>query len=228
FVDERNSLLEVVGPELQAIYNERKIEVEIVDFHYGADEKDSAECPSSLKDIFCEIQICHDVSKGCFFIGLLSDSNLNTDKILPVRIKAQLFHELIENIKLIHDIGKLQEHEKFEEFDDIDSDVDLVKQWYIKEDTLYILKDYSNVSYEEWHRTKSNLIRALKNIIGMNCWILQKIEDLNKSDKLTSSSDNFSSFNCKFSNLLKNKCTFLKDIKMLLRSTMEVLCLNTL
>lgn len=86
----------------------------------------------------------------------------------------------------------------------------------------------SNVSYEEWHRTKSNLIRALKNIIGMNCWILQKIEDLNKSDKLTSSSDNFSSFNCKFSNLLKNKCTFLKDIKMLLRSTMEVLCLNTL
>ncbi|XP_026477614.1 uncharacterized protein LOC113383572 [Ctenocephalides felis] len=113
--------------------------------------------------------------------GLLSDSNLNTDKILPVRIKAQLFHELIENIKLIHDIGKLQEHEKFEEFDDIDSDVDLVKQ--------------CNVSYEEWHRTKSNLIRALKNTIGMNCWILQKIEDLNKSDKLTSSSDNFSSFN---------------------------------
>lgn len=67
FENERRLLLEFVGPELQIVYDEHQIEIEIVDMHFGNDEY-SVYDPRLLEDHLSEIRTCHKLSRGCFFI----------------------------------------------------------------------------------------------------------------------------------------------------------------
>ena len=64
-------LLEVIGPELQSVYDDRQIEVEIVDMHFGTgpDSQSATDLdPYVLDDHLCEIEACHRASKSIFFI----------------------------------------------------------------------------------------------------------------------------------------------------------------
>lgn len=84
-------LLEVVGPELQTLYDDRTIEIEFVDMHFGTGPNGSlAELnPKLLEDHLTEIEICKRDSKNVFFIALLGQSlgNLN----IPLQIDTDVF-----------------------------------------------------------------------------------------------------------------------------------------
>lgn len=63
-------LLEVVGPELQTLYDDRQIELEIVDVHFGTGPNESAVDvdPRLLADHLSEVSSCKRESKSVFFI----------------------------------------------------------------------------------------------------------------------------------------------------------------
>lgn len=64
-------LLELVGPELQSLYDDRQIEIEIVDMHFGTGSLDITEAekdPYILQDYIHEIETCAQNSKSVFFM----------------------------------------------------------------------------------------------------------------------------------------------------------------
>lgn len=64
-------LLELVGPELQSLYDDRQIEIEIVDMHFGTGSLDITEVekdPYILRDYLHEIELCAQNSKSVFFM----------------------------------------------------------------------------------------------------------------------------------------------------------------
>ncbi|XP_034650904.1 uncharacterized protein LOC117890259 isoform X2 [Drosophila subobscura] len=76
FNQERRMLLELVGPELQSLYDDRQIELEFVDMHFGTGalgvnqlERD----PYLLEDYLHEIDTCHAHTKSVFFLALIGD-----------------------------------------------------------------------------------------------------------------------------------------------------------
>ncbi|KOB67002.1 Uncharacterized protein OBRU01_20742 [Operophtera brumata] len=58
FREERRHILELVGPELQSTYDDRHIEIEFVDMHYGTDGGDETN-PSLLRYHLEEIRCCN-------------------------------------------------------------------------------------------------------------------------------------------------------------------------
>lgn len=71
-------LLEVLGPELQTLYDDRQIELEFVDLHFGTGPSESAVDvhPNRLADHLSEIACCKRESKSVFFI--VSNRQLNS------------------------------------------------------------------------------------------------------------------------------------------------------
>lgn len=63
-------LLEVVGPEIQSLYDDRQIEIEMVDMHFGTGPFATAVDlnPKTLQDHLSEISCCKRDSKNVFFI----------------------------------------------------------------------------------------------------------------------------------------------------------------
>lgn len=63
-------LLEVIGPEIQTLYDDRQIEIELVDVHFGTGPTESAVDvnPRLLADYLTEIACCKRESKSVFFI----------------------------------------------------------------------------------------------------------------------------------------------------------------
>uniref|UniRef100_A0A182LW03 Uncharacterized protein n=1 Tax=Anopheles culicifacies TaxID=139723 RepID=A0A182LW03_9DIPT len=71
FKEERRLLLEVIGPDLQTLYDDRQLEIEIVDIHFGtgSDGLTTVDLdPYVLEDHLEEIETCHGVSKSVFLI----------------------------------------------------------------------------------------------------------------------------------------------------------------
>ncbi|XP_062708711.1 protein qui-1 [Aedes albopictus] len=91
FKEERRLLLEVIGPDLQSVYDDRQIEVEIVDIHFGT----GSGCtvvdldPYVLDDHLYEIETCHRVSKSVFLIVLLGSRLGNF--LLPTKLDSEVF-----------------------------------------------------------------------------------------------------------------------------------------
>ncbi|XP_075167828.1 uncharacterized protein LOC142239988 [Haematobia irritans] len=72
FCQERRMLLELVGPELQSMCDDRQIEIEFVDMHFGTGSLDITQVekdPYILEDYLHEIQVCHQNSKSVFFLN---------------------------------------------------------------------------------------------------------------------------------------------------------------
>ncbi|XP_017773696.1 PREDICTED: NACHT domain- and WD repeat-containing protein 1 [Nicrophorus vespilloides] len=138
FVEERRLLLEFVGPELQIICDEYQIEVEIVDMHFGASERDGL-CPRTLEDHLSEIKKCHEVSRGCFFISLIGSSYGQCS--VPARIEDELFSELVK---------------------EDDAAADILRKWYIKDGDCYNIKDYGKLELPEWKVATDEIINALR------------------------------------------------------------------
>lgn len=84
-------LLEVVGPELQTLYDDRTIEIEIVDMHFGTGPNGAlAELnPKLLEDHLSEIEVCQRDSKSIFFIALLGQNLGNLS--IPAKIDSDVF-----------------------------------------------------------------------------------------------------------------------------------------
>ncbi|XP_053677511.1 protein qui-1 [Anopheles nili] len=92
FKEERRLLLEVIGPDLQSLYDDRQLEVEIVDIHFGtgSDELTAVDLdPYVVEDHLQEIETCHSVSKSVFLIVLLGSRLGNF--LLPTKLDPSVF-----------------------------------------------------------------------------------------------------------------------------------------
>uniref|UniRef100_A0A1B0CRU1 Uncharacterized protein n=1 Tax=Lutzomyia longipalpis TaxID=7200 RepID=A0A1B0CRU1_LUTLO len=91
FREERRVLLEVVGPEIQSFYDDRQIEMEFVDVHFGTGPGVESAVdidPYRLDDHLSEVMICRRDSKSVFFIALIGN-DLGTFN-LPTSIDADV------------------------------------------------------------------------------------------------------------------------------------------
>ncbi|KAL9915704.1 protein qui-1 isoform 2-T16 [Glossina fuscipes fuscipes] len=167
FCQERRMLLELVGPELQSLYDDRQIEIEIVDMHFGTGPLDISQVekdPYIMHDYLHEIELCHQNSKSVFFLALIGNSIGYMP--LPLHIDNDIY-ELITS-----DTTQLMTEEERQ----------IVDKWFSKRDMTdeitttttttttstvsehnenfrqshlqqqYVLKqDYRNMVVEKWH-----------------------------------------------------------------------------
>uniref|UniRef100_A0A182UMK7 WD_REPEATS_REGION domain-containing protein n=1 Tax=Anopheles merus TaxID=30066 RepID=A0A182UMK7_ANOME len=92
FKEERRLLLEIIGPDLQALYDDRQLEIEIVDIHFGTGSDGLTIVdldPYVLDDHLEEIETCHCVSKSVFLIVLLGSRLGNF--LLPTKLDSSIF-----------------------------------------------------------------------------------------------------------------------------------------
>ncbi|EFN73134.1 Uncharacterized WD repeat-containing protein alr3466 [Camponotus floridanus] len=100
FTEERKQLLEVVGPELQSIYDDMGIEVLLVDMQYGTG--DNPDINPRLAEFFLEeINASHRHSRGCFLL-LLTGTNYSVGWI-PTELKEATFQTLLAHCALLKD-----------------------------------------------------------------------------------------------------------------------------
>ncbi|XP_055611687.1 protein qui-1 isoform X2 [Uranotaenia lowii] len=160
FKEERRLLLEVIGPDLQSVYDDRQIEVEIVDVHFGTGSDCTAVDldPYVLADHLEEIETCHRVSKSVFLVILLGSRLGNF--LLPTKIDADVFEA----------IGKFSTAEQGE----------LLRSWYHQqhrinparvngetgEEGCYVLQTHFRTkAREEWLSESRQLRELLENKI---------------------------------------------------------------
>ncbi|EDW02743.1 uncharacterized protein LOC6560627 isoform X2 [Drosophila grimshawi] len=144
FNQERRMLLELVGPELQMLYDDRQIELEIVDMHFGTGVLDVTlleRDPYMLQDFLHEIDTCHAHSKSVFFLALIGDGIGRPP--LPTHIDEDIYAALLAERPTL-----------------TTNEVELVERWYDKaeHETQRVLKpDYRSLPSEEW-LTESRLL----------------------------------------------------------------------
>ncbi|XP_055702272.1 protein qui-1 [Phlebotomus papatasi] len=97
FKEERRVLLEVVGPEIQSFYDDRQIEMEFVDMHFGTGPGEAIVDvdPYRMDDHLSEVMICSRDSKSVFFLALIG--NDPGTFILPTSIDADVFECVKKN-----------------------------------------------------------------------------------------------------------------------------------
>ncbi|XP_045534151.1 protein qui-1 [Papilio machaon] len=96
FREERRHLLEMVGPELQATYDDRHIEIEFVDMHYGTDGKDETN-PALLRYHLDEIRCCNHTSKAGYFLCFIGGDASQYQPVLPFKIPVNTFEKLVKS-----------------------------------------------------------------------------------------------------------------------------------
>lgn len=107
FVEERKQLLEVVGPELQSIYDGMGIEVLLVDMQYGTARNPDAD--PRLAELFLdEINASHRHSRGCFLL-LLVGSDYSSGWV-PTVLKKETFQALIAHNDHLGEYYELNGH----------------------------------------------------------------------------------------------------------------------
>ncbi|XP_073845418.1 protein qui-1 isoform X1 [Musca autumnalis] len=103
FCQERRMLLELVGPELQSMYDDRQIEIEFVDMHFGTGSLDITQVekdPYILQDYLHEIETCHQNSKSVFFLALIGDSIGRMP--LPTHLEKEIYDSIATDGTLTH------------------------------------------------------------------------------------------------------------------------------
>ncbi|CAF4897935.1 unnamed protein product [Pieris macdunnoughi] len=96
FREERRQTLELVGPELQSTYDDRCIEVEFVDMHYGTDGGDETN-PALLRYHLDEIRCCNRNSKAGYFLCIIGGEAASYQPVLPFRIAKDIFEQLVKS-----------------------------------------------------------------------------------------------------------------------------------
>ncbi|KAL0840162.1 hypothetical protein ABMA28_015455 [Loxostege sticticalis] len=96
FREERRQILELVGPELQSTYDDRYIEFEFVDMHYGTDGGDETN-PKLLRYHLDEIRCCNHTSKAGYFLCLVGGDAASYLPVLPYTIPEAKFEELVKS-----------------------------------------------------------------------------------------------------------------------------------
>ena len=88
FIEERKQLLELVGPELQSIYDDMGIEVLLVDMHYATNVNPDRN-PFLAEHFFDEINAAYRHSRGCFLLLLIGDEY--STGWLPTRLTEETY-----------------------------------------------------------------------------------------------------------------------------------------
>ncbi|KAJ2938260.1 hypothetical protein O0L34_g17601 [Tuta absoluta] len=96
FREERRQILEMVGPELHATYEDRCIEIEFVDMHYGTDGGDETN-PTLLRYHLEEIRCCNRSSKAGYFLCLIGGDSSCYQPVLPFTIPKDTFEALVRS-----------------------------------------------------------------------------------------------------------------------------------
>ncbi|KFB46917.1 AGAP004827-PA-like protein [Anopheles sinensis] len=136
FKEERRQLLEVIGPDLQSLYDDRQIEVEIVDIHFGTgcDGLTAVDLdPYVLDDHLEEIETCHAVSKSVFLIVLLGSRLGNF--LLPAKLDPDVLTAISERSSATED--------------------ECLRKWYRRpvkdaEGCYWLATDYRTLARDEW------------------------------------------------------------------------------
>ncbi|XP_017765803.1 PREDICTED: NACHT domain- and WD repeat-containing protein 1 [Eufriesea mexicana] len=157
FVEERKQLLELVGPELQSIYDDMGIEVLLVDMQYATDENPDRN-PFLAEYFFDEIHAAYQHSRGCFFVLLIGDE-YNTGW-LPTKLTSGTYEIL-------------------------SSRCDSMNQYYEDNSNCYVLKagrleTVKNSWYSLESTIKESLKKAAESAISDQC-DNEEIRDILKS-----------------------------------------------
>ncbi|XP_015122932.1 NACHT domain- and WD repeat-containing protein 1 [Diachasma alloeum] len=136
FSEERKQLLELVGPELQSIYDDMGIEVLLVDMQYGTSENPDSD--PHLAELFLEeIKASHYYSRGCFFI-LLIGTEYSTGWV-PTKFDEAVFRTLVIHCTQLN-------------------------EYYAYENHCYILKATSEeTAQDDWQTTVGSRLKILLN-----------------------------------------------------------------
>ncbi|XP_046435930.1 protein qui-1 isoform X1 [Neodiprion fabricii] len=135
FVEERKQILEGVGPELQAIYDDMGIEVLLVDMQYGTD-KDPDVNPRLAELFLEEITASHRHSRGCFFLLLVGAAYKSG--WVPTKFTQETYKALLTHCNFL-------------------------EEYYTHDGDCYVLKASSEeTAHDDWHQHESNLRKALK------------------------------------------------------------------
>ncbi|XP_020814996.1 uncharacterized protein LOC110189304 isoform X1 [Drosophila serrata] len=151
FNQERRMLLELVGPELQTLYDDRQIELEFVDMHFGTGDLSVNQLerdPYMIHDYLHEIDICHAHTKSVFFMVLVGDGIGKL--LLPTHLDEDIFAAVLADPETSADQEAL-----------------LVK-WYEKDatDTQRQLKqDYRLLPANEWLRESQQMQKFLESTL---------------------------------------------------------------
>ncbi|XP_028026652.1 uncharacterized protein LOC114240334 [Bombyx mandarina] len=94
FREERRQILEMVGPELQSTYDDRYIEIDFVDMHYGTDGGDETN-PALLRYYLDEIRSCNHSSKAGYFVCLFGGDASLYHPVLPYKIPSDIFEQMV-------------------------------------------------------------------------------------------------------------------------------------
>ncbi|XP_012550806.2 protein qui-1 isoform X2 [Bombyx mori] len=94
FREERRQILEIVGPELQSTYDDRYIEIDFVDMHYGTDGGDETN-PALLRYYLDEIRSCNHSSKAGYFVCLFGGDASLYHPVLPYKIPSDIFEQMV-------------------------------------------------------------------------------------------------------------------------------------
>ncbi|XP_045482899.1 NACHT and WD repeat domain-containing protein 2 isoform X2 [Harmonia axyridis] len=134
FIEERRVLLEYVGPELQNYLEQHELEVELIDMHFRADEKEQYD-PFLFEDHLNEIRSCHKTSRGYFFMSLIGDRY--GPFLPPLTIDSDTFSSILSKAE--------QLGINTEEF----------SKWYQAENDVYSLVDFREC--EDWKFISINI-----------------------------------------------------------------------
>ncbi|RZF35450.1 hypothetical protein LSTR_LSTR014142 [Laodelphax striatellus] len=145
FQEERKILLEQVGPEIQDMFDNTGLEVELVDMHYGTGQDVHLD-PFQFDDHLHEIKRCHKVSRGCFYLCLIGEKT--TPSPLPASLPANQVTTLKERLG-----------------DEIDT---LYPPDENGSDAVRSLRRPGDISDEDWHKRMTTLIDQLKEL-GEEC-----------------------------------------------------------
>ncbi|XP_044765435.1 NACHT and WD repeat domain-containing protein 2 [Coccinella septempunctata] len=143
FVEERRVLLEYVGPELQNYLEQYEIEVELVDMHYRADEKEQYD-PFLFEDHLNEIRSCHKTSRGYFFMTLIGDRY--GPFLPPLTIDNDTFSSILRKAE------------------ELDVEIEPFKKWYQPDNGVYSLKDFREC--EDWKAISINIFNSFFHCIS--------------------------------------------------------------
>ncbi|XP_016958398.1 protein qui-1 isoform X2 [Drosophila biarmipes] len=136
FNQERRMLLELVGPELQSLYDDRQIELEFVDMHFGTGDPEVNQLdrdPYLIHDYLHEIDTCHAHTKSVFFMVLVGDGIGRT--LLPTEMDEDIFSAILTDEQTTAD------HEA------------LLVKWYEKDASLpkrQLKQDYRLMAADAW------------------------------------------------------------------------------
>lgn len=136
FIEERKQLLELVGPELQSIYDDMGIEVLLVDMQYATNVNPDQN-PFLAEHFFDEIHAAYQHSRGCFLLLLIGDE---------------------------HNVGWLPTKLTSATYEILSNRCDDMKEYYeCDSDDCYVLKaGRLGTTKDSWHSSEPTLREALK------------------------------------------------------------------